>query len=84
MPSKLYLAGDSDAIWLMLPPDEALSLIEQARANDTYYLRLDMVPITQHDTPRPAYFNPAQVAALLPLDPREIQAEYDDPPDWLT
>lgn len=84
MPSKLYLAGDSEALWLTAPADTALTAVEQGRADSTYFIRLDMLSITRDDKPRPAYFDPTQVAAILPLDQRQLDAEYDDLPAWLT
>ena len=82
MPSEIYLQGDASPIWLALPADEAVSLIEAARASGRTFVRLDMVPETRQRTARPAYFDPCAVSAVLPLDPREYEHALDNPPEW--
>ena len=82
MPSKLYLKGDGDPLWLNLSADQVLSAVEEARGS-TEFLRLDMVPHTRDEQPMPAYFDADAVAAILPLDPREYGHALDDPPEWL-
>lgn len=80
MPSKLYLRGDSDPIWLALPADAVLSAIQDA----TGFVRLDMVPWTRDEHPKPAYFDAGAVSAVLPVDQREYEHALDDPPEWLS
>jgi hypothetical protein len=83
MPSKVFLRGDSDAIWLAAAADEVLSAVEQAEGDGVRFLRLDMTPYARGEHPRPAYFDPGMVAAILPMDPREYEHLLDDPPEWL-
>lgn len=82
MPSKLYLRGDSDPLWLAAAADQVLAVVEGAR--DGGFVRLDMVPAMVGEQPRAAYFDPGAVAAIIPIDPRELADTYDNPPGWLT
>jgi len=83
MPSKLYLRGDSDALWLTLAADAVLSIIEDARAAGTgRFVRLDMAPFVRGEAARPAYFDFDVVSAILPVDPREWEDMLEDPPEW--
>ena len=83
MPSKLYLHGDSDAVWLADPADRVLDAVETALQQGTQFLRLDMPPFAHQDARRPAYFKPSAVSAVLPVHPDEWQYALDNPPDWL-
>lgn len=84
MPSKVYLRGDNDPMWLAAPADAVLTAVEAALQDGTPFLRLDMTPILLGEASRPAYFDPRAVSAILPMDPREYEHVMEDPPDWLT
>lgn len=81
MPCQLYLRGDSDPLWLAAPADQVLAIVEDPPSK---FVRLDMVPALVGEPPRAAYFDPAAVVAILPLDPRELADAYEHPPGWLS
>lgn len=84
MPSKLYLRGINEAVWLEDSPGDIVFEIEGAQGNRTQdFLRLEMVPVAPGESSRPVFIKPQEVAAVAPLDEREIRAEYADLPDWL-
>lgn len=84
MPSKLFLRGDSEEIWLDHPADWIVEAVSLARIHAPgEFLRLEQVPYRPDEPSRPLYVDPAAVAAVVPLDPRELQASYADLPDWL-
>ena len=84
MPCKIFLAGDSDPIWLEDSADVVLSTVETAIAEGVSFVRLDQVPHTRQDASRPAYFKPGAVNAILPVPPAEYDHLLDDPPPWMT
>lgn len=85
MPSRLFLRGDSDGLWLLPAADEALTAVERALSEGTAFVRLDMLPEARHEPSRPAYFAPSAVSAILPLDPRAYEHYLDnDVPEWLS
>ena len=85
MPSRLFLRGDSDALWLAAAADEALSIIEHALEEHAPFVRLDMLPEARDEPSRPAYFAPTAVSAVLPLDPRAYEDYLDNSvPEWLS
>ena len=89
MPSKLYLRGDGDEIWIDLSADLLVDLVGQARSwksedgTPIAFVRLEQVPYRPDEPCRPIYVDPAAVAAVAPLDPRELEASYADLPEWL-
>lgn len=82
MPCKLYLSGDSDAVWLADPADLVLAAVERGIQEGHAFIRLDMPPFTTTDIARPAYFAPGAVSAILPVPPQEWQHVLDNPPEW--
>ena len=73
------------------PADALVESIETARNQQMQqildgcceFLRLEQVPYRPDEPSRPVYVDPSAVAAVVPLDPRELEASYADLPDWL-
>lgn len=81
MPSKLFLRGDSEELWINEPADMLVQMLVEARKGA--FVRLEQVPYRPDEPSRPAYVDSAAVMAVVPLDPRELEASYADLPDWL-
>jgi hypothetical protein len=80
MPSWVYLRGDADAVSCNEPPDVVLRRVEQADADA--FIHLEITPYAHDDAVRTGYVRARDVAAVLPMHPRDLEADLDDPPDW--
>ncbi len=80
MPCKIYLRADPDAIFCNDPADVVLRRIEEGAGRR--FVQVLLVPHGREDVPRTGYISPADVTAIVPMDPRELEAALDDPPDW--
>ncbi len=81
MPCKVFLRADSEPIWCQEPADLVVQKIEEAGA-DTRFVQAQLTPNGPGDTPLSAYICPADVSAILPIHPREMAAELENPPEW--
>ena len=45
-------------------------------------MRGDRVVPAHDDEPRTMYIRAAEVTAVMPIHPRQVEAELDEPPDW--
>ena len=79
MPCKIYIRADPDAIYSNEPADVVAERIEQAGGR---FVAVELTPQGHGDVPRTAYVAPGDVSAILPMDPRELAHELDNPPDW--
>jgi hypothetical protein len=86
MPCKLFLAGDSEPVWLDDPADVVLmrmsEAVLEADGHELVFVRLNMAPVVDGGQRRPAYIKPSQVQAVLPFHDGEYEHALDDPPDW--
>ena len=80
VPCWIYLRGDADAIVCNEPADVVLHRIEGATAGD--FIQVALAPLAHDDDPRTGYVFASEVVAVLPMHPRQFNAELDDPPDW--
>lgn len=84
MPSKIFLKGDSDPLYVNDPPDMVLMTLDGLNdAEGERFVRIEMAPYARDEPTRPAYIDPTQVAAVLPVDPREWEYIMDNLPEWI-
>jgi hypothetical protein len=81
VPCWIYLRGDSEAIISNDAADTVLQRVEEA---DGGFITVTVVPLAHDDDVRTGYVRASDVAAVLPVHPRQYEAELDDPPDWYT
>jgi hypothetical protein len=41
-----------------------------------------LIPIAHGDEPRTGYIRASEIVAVLPVHPKQYEAQLDDPPDW--
>jgi hypothetical protein len=80
VPCFVYLRADPNPIHCNELPDEVLQRVE-ATAPDQF-VQLASTPYGHDDAVRTGYARAGDIAAILPMHPRELEAELDDPPDW--
>ena len=83
MPCWIYLRGDPDAVMSNDAADAVLKRIEEAGDGDRF-ITVAGVQYGHDDEPRSGYIRASAIAAVLPMHPRQFEAELDDPPDWYT
>jgi hypothetical protein len=81
MPCKVFLRADSEPIWCQDAADIVVQRIESAPPG-TRFVQVQLTPNSHDDTPLSAYICPTDVAAVLPIHPRELASELDNPPEW--
>lgn len=80
MPCKIYLRGDEDAIYSNDPADVIADRVESA--SDRRFVTVELTPYAHGEGTRTAYICPTDVVAILPMDPRELLHDLDQPPEW--
>jgi hypothetical protein len=80
MPCWIYLRGDAEAITSEEPADVILKRVEEAEADG--FVHLGLARLAHDDDVRTGYLRAGDVVAVLPMHPRQIAAELDDPPEW--
>lgn len=80
MPCWVYIRGDEEAITCNEPADVVLERIERADAGA--FIHVVMAPLARDDEPRTGYVMAGEIVAVLPIHPRQFDAELDNPPDW--
>jgi hypothetical protein len=80
MPSWLYLRGDADALISEEAADVVLKRIEDAEPDA--FIHFALTRLAHDDEVRTGYVRAGDVVSVLPMHPRQVQAELDDPPDW--
>jgi len=73
------MRGDPDAIMSNDSPDMIMRRIEEAGDG---FITIATIPFARDDESRTAYVRGSEIAAVLPLHPRQYEADLDDPPDW--
>jgi hypothetical protein len=81
MPCWIYLRSDSD--WIMSNDSADMVMRSLEEAGDRF-IAIATMPLGRGDEPRTAYVRASEIAAVLPMHPRQYEAELDDPPDWYT
>jgi hypothetical protein len=81
MPCKVFLRADSEPIWCQDASDVVARRIEDAPP-ETRFVQVLLTPNSHDDAPLSAYICPADVTAILPIHPKELAAELDNPPEW--
>jgi hypothetical protein len=80
MPCWIYLRGDAEAITSEEPADVVLHRIEQAEADA--FVHFGLSRLAPDDEVRTGYVRARDVVAVLPMHPRQVAADLDDPPEW--
>jgi hypothetical protein len=80
VPSYIYLRGDLDPLHCNEPADVVLHRVEAAAPEE--FVQFVMTPYARDDEARTAYARAGDVVAVMPMHPREFEAEMDDPPVW--
>lgn len=80
MPCFVYLRADPNPIHCNEAPGEVLRRVEDAAPDE--FVHLATTPYAHDDSVRTAYVRATDIAAILPMHPRELEADLDDPPDW--
>jgi|GEM_PF-6849771 len=80
MPCFIYLRADPNPVHCNDPADVVMQRIEQASGGE--FIQVAMTPYAHDDAVRTAYVRSSDVAAVMPMHPRELEADLDDPPDW--
>jgi hypothetical protein len=73
------MRGDPEAIMSNDSADVVMRRIEEAGDG---FITIAGVPFARDDEPRTGYVRASEVAAVLPMHPRQYEADLDDPPDW--
>ncbi len=79
MPCWIYLRGDEDAITCN---DSADAVMQRIEGSDGGFITIAVMPLAHDDEPRTGYVWAGDINAVLPMHPRQYEAELDDPPDW--
>ena len=61
-----------------------VSFLLNAPAGKDGFITVKSMPYAHDDEARTGYVRGTEVAAVIPMHPREYEAELDDPPDWYT
>jgi hypothetical protein len=80
VPCFIYLREDPNPIRCNDPADIVVRRVEEASAGQ--FVHVALTPYGHDDVVRTAYVRCSDIAAILPMHPRELQADLDDPPDW--
>jgi hypothetical protein len=80
MPCWIYLCRDPNPVHCNEPADVVVRRIEET--SDGEFMHIDLTPYAHDDAVRTGYIRPRDVAAVLAMHPRELEADLDDPPDW--
>ena len=80
MPSWIYLRGDAEAITSEEPADVVLKRVEEAEP--AAFVHFGLARLAPDDEVRTGYLRAGDVVAVLPMHPRQVAAELDDPPEW--
>jgi hypothetical protein len=80
MPCFIYLRADSDGITCNEPPDVILHRIEESKPEQ--FVHFELVPLARDDEPKTAYARAGDIVAVMPMHPRQLEHDMDDPPDW--
>jgi hypothetical protein len=80
MPCWLYLRGDPDAITCEEPADVILMRVEEA--GPEAFIHFALARLAHDDEVRTGYIRAGQIVAVMPMHPRQVQADLDEPPDW--
>ena len=80
MPCFVYLRADPNPIHCNEAPDEVLKRVEASGPDK--FVHLATTPYGHDDAVRTAYARAGDIAAILPMHPRELEADLDEPPDW--
>jgi hypothetical protein len=80
VPCFIYLRADPDPIRCNEAADEVIQRVEAASADQ--FVHLATTPYAHDDSVRTAYARAGDIAAILPMHPRELEADFDDPPEW--
>jgi hypothetical protein len=81
VPCWIYLRGDEDPIVCNEPADAVLKRIEQS-APDAF-IHIVTAQLARDDEPQQTgYVLASGIVAVLPMHPRQFEAQLDDPPDW--
>jgi hypothetical protein len=81
MPCWIYLRGDEDAITCEDPADVVMQRIESAEP--ATFIHFGLARLSRDDDIRTGYIRAGDIVAVMPMHPRQVEAELDDPPDWL-
>ena len=81
MPCWIYLRADEDAITCQEPADVVLQRVESAEPGA--FVPYEVARLSHDDGVRTGYVRAGDVVAVMPMHPRQVEAELDDPPDWL-
>lgn len=81
MPCWIYLRADPDAITCEEPAAVVLQRVEAADSDA--FIHFALARLTRTDDVRTGYIRAGDIAAVMPIHPRQVEADLDDPPDWL-
>jgi hypothetical protein len=79
MPSWICMRGVEDAIMSNDSPDVVMRRIDEAGDG---WITIDTVRLAHDDEPRTMYVRATEITAVMPIHPRQVEAELDEPPDW--
>jgi len=80
VPCFIYLRDDSDPVHCNEAPDVVFDRVTAAPPDD--FVHVTITAYAHDDEPRTGFVRASEVAAILPMHPRQLEAELDDPPDW--
>ena len=75
------MRGEAEAIMSNESPDAVMQRIDEMGDG---FIAIAVVPLARDDQARTAYVRASDITAVLPLHPRQYEAELDEPPDWYT
>ena len=81
MPCWIYLGGDADAITCEEPADAVLQRVENAAPGT--FIHFGVSRLSRDDDVRTGFIRAEDIVAVMPMHPRQVEAELDDPPNWL-
>ena len=81
VPCWIYLRGDEDAITSEDPADVVMQRIETA--DPAAFIHFGLARLSRDDDVRTGYIRAGDIVAVMPMHPRQVEDELDDPPDWL-
>jgi hypothetical protein len=81
MPCWICLRGEVNAIMSNDSPDEVMRRIDAA---GDAFITVAGIPMAHDDESRTLYVRASDITSVMPIHPREYEAELDDPPDWYT
>jgi hypothetical protein len=80
MPCWIYLRGDPDGITCEEPADVVLQRIEEAQPHA--FIHFGLARLAHDDEVRTGYIRAGDIVSVMPIHPRQVESELDDPPDW--